>query len=77
MRLTPDEMVDLAAPLSAPLGQQPCKWHPSKFQRAVDQYMKQPPSLGASAGGLGFTVEFPYGEESSLFWAMGDEPHPR
>jgi hypothetical protein len=39
--------------------------------------MQQPPTLGGSVGGLGFTAAFPYGEQSSLFRAMGDQPHPR
>jgi hypothetical protein len=39
--------------------------------------MNQPPALLGSAGGAGFTVEFPYGDESSLCQAMGDQPHPR
>jgi hypothetical protein len=33
--------------------------------------------LLASAGGAGFTVEFPYGDRSSLCQANADQPHPR
>lgn len=40
-------------------------------------YMQRPPSIGGSGGGLGFTVEFPYGDQSSLCQAMGNQPHPR
>jgi hypothetical protein len=32
------------------------EWQEAEFQTAVDQFMQQPPSLGASAGGSGFTV---------------------
>jgi hypothetical protein len=77
MRPRPDEMAEAIASLIAPLGQQPCKWSATEFQDAVDKYMQQPPSLGASAGGLGCTVEFPYGDGSSLCRMMGDQPHPR
>jgi hypothetical protein len=35
--------------------------------------MMQPPSIGATNGGLGFTVEFPFGDESSLCQVMGDQ----
>jgi len=47
------------------------------FRDPVDGYMNQPPALLANAGGAGFTVEFPYGEQSSLCQTMADQPHPR
>jgi hypothetical protein len=77
IRPEPDEMADTVEALIAPLGQQPCKWPHSEFQDAVDQYMQQPPSLLASNGGLTFTVEFPYGEHSSLCKVTGHDSHPR
>ena len=57
-------------------GQEPCRWPAADFDDAVQQYMMQPPSLGASSGGSGLTVEFPYGEGSSLCQINGDQPHP-
>ena len=78
VRPMPDEMAEIVTTLIAPVGKEPCKWHPSEFQEAVDQYMQRPPSLLASSGGLGFTVEFPYGEDqSSLFRVKANQPHPR
>jgi hypothetical protein len=77
VRTDPDEMAEVIASLIAPIGQQPCKWQEEEFQDTVDRYMRQPPSLGGSHGGLGFTVEFPYGDTSSLCQVMGDRPHPR
>jgi hypothetical protein len=77
VRTEPDEMVEIIASLIAPLGQQPCKWQEEEFQDTVDRYMQQPPSLGGSNSGRGFTVEFPYGDTSSLCQVMGDQPHPR
>jgi hypothetical protein len=65
------------ATLIAPRGRQPSRRSPAEFQDAVDRFMNQPPALLASAGGAGFTVEFPYGEQSSLCQAMADQPHPR
>jgi hypothetical protein len=76
MRPKPDEMADMVETVIGPVGQQPCKWPHREFQDAVDQYMKRPPSLHASNGGLSFTVEFPYGEMSSLCKVTG-ESHPR
>lgn len=77
MRPHPDEMADAVANLILPLGKQQCKWTETEFQDVVDNYMQQPPSLCATAGGLGCTVEFPFGDGSSLCQMKGSEPHPR
>jgi hypothetical protein len=66
MRDAPDEMAEIVSLLIAPLGQQPCSWTHEEFEGAVEEYMQQPPSLGATNGGLGLTVEFLYGAGSSL-----------
>lgn len=77
MRPEPDEVAEFIETLIAPMGQQPSQWTPEEFQEVVDMYMSQPPALLGSAGGPGFTVEFPYGDQSSLCRARADEPHPR
>ena len=77
VRTEPDDMADLIAMLYAPMGQRPCAWPHEEFEEAVHQYMQQPPSLGASNGGLGLTVEFPFGHRSSLCQFQGSEEHPR
>ena len=77
MRPEPDEMAGMIATLIAPMGRLPSWWSPAEFQDAVDRFMNQPPALLASAGGAGFTVEFPYGDRSSLCQAKADQPHPR
>ncbi|MFH1446457.1 MAG: hypothetical protein ABIG43_03485 [Chloroflexota bacterium] len=79
-RLEPDEMAEAISAFFAPMGKQPCRWPVAEFKSAVEQYMQQPPSLMATAGGMGFTVEFPYGDESSISSILrvkGDQPHPR
>ncbi len=76
-RPAPDEMAEIIATLIAPMGKQPSRWSPTEFQEAVDTYMNQPPALSANSGGAGFTVEFPYGDQSSLCQTMADQPHPR
>ncbi len=76
-RPEPDEMAEVISALIAPMGRQPSRWTATEFQVAVDRYMNQPPALLATAGGPGFTVEFPYGDQSSLCQAMADQPHPR
>lgn len=75
VRPSPDEMA-FTAGIFVDAGKDPCKWEEAEFQDAVDGYMMQPPSIGATHGGLGFTVEFPFGDESSLCQVMGDQPHP-
>jgi hypothetical protein len=77
LRPEPDEMAEVIATLIAPMGKGPCRWPAQEFEDVVDRHMNQPPALLGSAGGAGFTVEFPYGDESSLCQAMGDQPHPR
>ena len=76
-RPVPDEMAEIIAAWISPMGKQPSRWSPTEFQEAVNRYMNQPPALLANAGGAGFTVEFPYGDQSSLCQAMADQPHPR
>jgi hypothetical protein len=76
-RLVPDELAEIVANLIAPVGRQPCKWSQKEIGRAVNDYMQRPPCLVATNGGLGFTAEFPFGEESSLFRGTGCDPHPR
>jgi hypothetical protein len=76
-RSRPDEMARLADKVIAPMGQRPSRWRAAEFQATVDEYMQQPPALLASAGGPGFTVEFPFGTSSSLCRVMADQPHPR
>jgi hypothetical protein len=39
--------------------------------------MQRPPCLRATKRKLGFTAEFPFGEESSRFVGSGHDPHPR
>ena len=77
IRDEPDELVVGFAPMLATAGEQRSKWAAREFQQAVDQYMQQPPSLMASGGGRGLTVEFPFGDFSSLCQFQGDRPHPR
>lgn len=76
-RTYPDEMMTIVDSLITPAGRNPCNWTEKEFAETVKNYMQKPPSLGATSGGLGFTVEFPYGEESSLFQVVGDEHHPK
>ena len=76
-RPEPDELAVGFTPLMAEAGQKPSAWTDREFQQAVEQYMQQPPSLLATGGGKGLTVEFPYGDNSSLCEMRGDQQHPR
>ena len=75
LRPEPDEMI-FAVRVFVDEGRQPCRWPESAFGEAVNGFMRRPPSLGASGGGQGFTVEFPYGGKSSLCQVLGTSPHP-
>ena len=76
VRQEPDEMAFAAIRLFNPANRQPLQLQESDFEAAVTDYMMQPPSVGASAGGLGLTVEFPYGDASSLCQFLGGQDHP-
>lgn len=75
LRPEPDQMI-YAVNVFVEEGKAPCGWPEREFTDAVNQFMMQPPSSGASAGGQGFTVEFPFGDRSSLCQVMGTQPHP-
>ena len=76
-RETPDELVNVVPSVVIPSGRSPSLWKPAEFDEAVARHMQQPPSLMASAGGPGLTVEFPYGDMSSLCRMNADKRHPR
>lgn len=76
LRDHPDEMMYAAVRIFSSANREPLRLQESDFEDLVEKYMVQPPSVGASAGGLGLTVEFPYGDESSLCQFFGDQDHP-
>ena len=77
IREDPDEMMYAAARIFGEANREPLRLQEKDFDDLVTQYMMQPPSVGATGGGLGLTVEFPYGDaESSLCQFLGDQDHP-
>jgi len=76
LRDHPDEMMYAAVRIFSSANREPLRLQEKDFDDLVKKYMMQPPSVGASAGGLGLTVEFPYGDESSLCQFFGDQDHP-
>ena len=74
-RSVPDEMAS-AAGIFVRSGDEQCTWTDAEFEAAVAQCMNQPPALRASAAGRGFTVEFRFGEKSSLCEVTGNQSHP-
>lgn len=75
LRPEPDEMI-YAVNVFVEEGRAACQWPEQEFTDAVEQFMMQPPSLGASCGGQGFVVEFPFGDRSSLCQVTRTQPHP-
>lgn len=74
-RTTPDDML-FAPRVFMQEGKAPCQWPAAEFGEAVEQFMRQPPAVKASAAGQGLTVEFPYGRKTSLCQMMGGQAHP-
>lgn len=75
LRTEPDEML-FAPKVFMQEGKAPCRWPAAEFTEAVDHFMRQPPAVKASATGQGLTVEFPYGQKTSLCQMMGGQSHP-
>lgn len=75
LRPEPDDMI-YAVNVFVEEGKAPCQWPETEFAEAVNQFMKQPPSIGASSGGTGLAVEFPFGDRSSLCQMTGTQAHP-
>ncbi len=75
LRPEPDQLI-YAVNVFLQEGKAPCQWPPAEFAAAVNEFMMQPPSLGASSSGQALTVEFPFGERSSLCQVMGTQAHP-
>lgn len=76
VRQEPDEMTFAAQRIFHEANREPLLLAESDFADAVTEFMRQPPSLGASSGDLGLTVEFPYGDGSSLCQFSAEEEHP-
>lgn len=74
LRATPDDLI-YAVNVFVEEGKADCRWPAQEFTDAVSQFMMQPPSIRASAGGQGLTVEFPFGDRSSLC-QLGSQTHP-
>jgi len=75
VREEPDDMA-FAARMFVETGTEPLRLSEKDFDDAVADFMMRPPSVGASGGGLGLTVEFPYGDASSLCQFIGEQSHP-
>lgn len=76
LRPEPGDMADIIPRRIVRLGCEPSRWAAAEFADTLAHYLQHPPALQASGSGPGCTVEFPYGNQFSLFQAMGDQPHP-
>lgn len=63
-----------AASVFVTAGEDPCAWPEAEFRDTVSRHMIGIP--GATAGGRGFSVEFPFGARTSHCRVLGDQPHP-
>jgi hypothetical protein len=64
-------------PLIASNGKERCQWHPVEFKDVVQTYANRFPSKRATYDSGGATIEFPYGDFTSLCQISCGEPHPR
>ncbi len=73
-RTVPDQMA-FAASVFAELGEAPSAWTESEFRAVADRGLKGLPSPTV-IGANGMTVEFPFGDRTSLCRILTDQPHP-
>lgn len=57
-------------------GDGPCAWPESEFAEVLGQCTQVAPAVSAESDGLGFTVEFPFGDRTSSLRATGEQSHP-
>ena len=77
VREVPDELTKAVQAVVIPAGNEPVQWPKEEFTESVEKYMQTPPSLMATSGQASLTVEFPYGEHSSLCRMTTKDAHPR
>ncbi|MGI9125939.1 MAG: hypothetical protein ACR2JM_14465 [Mycobacterium sp.] len=73
-RTVPDQMA-FTANVFAELGEAPCAWTEAEFREVVGKYMgglRSPAVVGPD----GITMEFPFGEQTSLCRVISDQRHP-
>ena len=75
-RAEPDELAAEFPSMCYAEGRQPSRWREAEFDAALRQFMQRPPAVLASGGGAGVTIEFPYGQRTSLCRMNGNEDHP-
>ncbi len=75
-REEPDEIAASFPSMCHTMGQNPSQWTDDEFEQALP-LMQRPPVVMASGGGAGVTIEFPYGQRTSLCRIVADQPHPR
>lgn len=72
-RNSPAEVVvDFGAYVRA--GDEPCAWPEAEFRDVLSRYGDL--AVAVDAGRSGFTVEFPFGGQTSQCRVLGDQPHP-
>lgn len=77
LRSEPDELVNSIIPLLQNSGREPSQWTENEFQKVVDDFAKMYPSIKSTHGPNGMTIEFPYGNFTSLCQFDSNESHPQ
>ncbi|MCW1960294.1 MAG: hypothetical protein KIH64_017450 [Mycobacterium sp.] len=75
IRTGPHQMAS-AAGMFVSSGDEPCAWPESEFGEVLDQCTRQVPAAAAAFDGLGCTVEFPFGDQTSSCRMTGEQSHP-
>ena len=75
VRTDPHRMAS-AAGIFVNSGDEPSAWAESEFSEVLTRCSQEVPTSAAAPDGLGFTVEFPFGDQTSSCRVTGDQPHP-
>lgn len=76
MRPEPDDLTNFVPQAVMPMGKHPSKWNAGEFNSFLCNHMGQSPAEMATGGEDGLTVEFPFGNQTSLCRFLTDQPHP-
>jgi hypothetical protein len=73
---TESHQMSSAAGVFVASGDEPCAWPQSEIDEVLEKCTLQAPVKSAVVETLGFTVEFPFGEQTSTCRMTGEQPHP-
>lgn len=77
LRQERDEITYVTEALILPASGESSEWTKAEFRQSFDLHFKRRSDAVGSVGSGGMTVEFPFGDNTSLCQLVASQPHPR